>query len=129
MRVVVTGGSGLLGRAIVRVFTAGGAEVVGTAMSRVKGALKQLDITDKAGTRSNLQSRSHCAAVIAFMNEYRPDVIVHAAAERRPDKCEGDEGATTALNVDGTRNVIAGAAAVGAFLIYISTDYGPPPSP
>lgn len=50
-------------------------------------------------------------------------VIVHAAAERRPDVTDKDPDATEALNVSATKTIAQLAAEVGAFVIYISTDY------
>ena len=34
----------------------------------------------------------------SLITELKPSIIVHAAAERRPDVCEGDDDATKSLN-------------------------------
>eukprot|EP00753_Platysulcus_tardus_P017664 PLAT6460.22.p1 GENE.PLAT6460.22~~PLAT6460.22.p1 ORF type:complete len:330 (-),score=100.69 PLAT6460.22:30-950(-) len=109
-KLLVTGASGLLGRAIFAEAEARGIDVVGTAFSRAGGKLIKLDLTDSD-------------AVQAACADIRPTAIVHAAAERRPDVCEGDEAATTALNVDAVRALATAAASVGAWVLYISTDY------
>ncbi|KAI8642932.1 RmlD-like substrate binding domain-containing protein [Parasitella parasitica] len=96
MKVVVTGASGLL--------------VVGTAFSRTKGDLAKLDLTD-------------AAAVERFLKEQKPDVLVHCAAERRPDVAERDRDAVLRLNVETPRDLGKICKETGIMLIYISTDY------
>jgi dTDP-4-dehydrorhamnose reductase len=49
----------------------------------------------------------------------RPDLVLHAAAWTRVDEAEGDPDGATAVNVEGTRHVVA----LGAPLVYYSTDY------
>ncbi|KAF9127815.1 hypothetical protein BGW39_005604 [Mortierella sp. 14UC] len=110
MRVLVTGASGLLGRAVVSEFKNAGHEVVGVAFSRAKGDLKKLDLED-----SN--------AVRAFVDAENPDVIVHCAAERRPDVVEKDPNGAKNLNVQVPGLLADLTNDRGILLIYISTDY------
>lgn len=74
----------------------------GTAFSRSGGGLVKVDLCDSD-------------AVAALIRDLRPHAIVHAAAERRPDVCEGDATATTALNGE-PRGGIALCAALCAVL-------------
>lgn len=106
---MVTGGSGLLGRAIVRNFKEAGWDVIGTAFSRAREGFVKLDLTkfDEAyetiiGTKAQ--------------------VIIHAAAERRPDVAEKDPEGTIRLNVEACATVARAAKELGAHLIYISSD-------
>jgi dTDP-4-dehydrorhamnose reductase len=62
-------------------------------------------------------------AVLAAVLGTRPDVVVHAAAWTAVDACEGDPQRALAVNALGTRHVAEAAAAVGAHLLYLSTDY------
>ncbi len=62
-------------------------------------------------------------AVKACVQEYRPDVIVHCAAYTAVDRAESEPEICTAVNGDGTLNVVRAALSVGAKLVYISTDY------
>ena len=73
--------------------------------------VNELDITDKA-------------AVDAFFDANKPELVYHCAAYTAVDKAE-DEGKLLdeKINVDGTKNVAEAAARVGATLVYISTDY------
>lgn len=63
------------------------------------------------------------AAIAALCAAERPDVVIHCAAERKPDVCDTDEAATLALNVDVSRNVAEAAKGAGAWLVALSTDY------
>ncbi|CEP07814.1 hypothetical protein [Parasitella parasitica] len=110
MKVVVTGASGLLGRATAQQFKNAGHHVVGTALSRSKDNLIKLDLTDSA-------------AVESFLKEQKPDVLVHCAAERRPDVAERDRDAVLRLNVETPRNLGKICKDAEIMLIYISTDY------
>jgi len=110
MRVLVTGASGLLGRAVYQQFKKNGHEVIGTAHSRAKGDLYKLDLTLETNVKE-------------FVDAHKPDVIIHCAAERRPDVAEKDQTGTEFLNVQVPKDIAKISKANGIFLIYISTDY------
>lgn len=56
--------------------------------------------------------------------EVKPNIVFHVAAYTAVDKAE-DEGKELdyKINVEGTRNIAKAAEAIGAKLVYISTDY------
>lgn len=58
-----------------------------------------------------------------FMDEVRPEVVLHAAAWTDVDGCEVDPDRAFGVNALGTRNVAEAAHEVGAHVCYISTDY------
>lgn len=62
-------------------------------------------------------------AVLRFFEEARPETVLHAAAYTDVDGCERDPELAMRVNGEGTRNVARAARALGARLIYISTDY------
>jgi len=103
MRLLVTGANGQLGVELVAAGRAAGHEVVATTRA-------ELDVVDPDSTRRRIESA-------------RPDVVVHAAAWTAVDDCEADPGRALLVNGDGTRNVVAAADAVGARVVYVSTDY------
>jgi dTDP-4-dehydrorhamnose reductase len=104
VRVLVTGAGGQLGADLVAAFSeAGSYQVVGAPRS-------QLDVGDRDAVR-------------AAMGAAPPDVIVHAGAWTAVDACESDPDRAWRVNAVGTRNVAEGAARVGAYLLYVSTDY------
>ena len=113
MKILLTGASGLLGRSLmVHLAPLLGKDglLIGTARSRIKPPLRALDLTDEATVR-------------AAFSEWAPDVVVHSAAERRPDVVDGDPSSAERLNVGATAFLAGLAAARGVRFIYISTDY------
>ncbi|MEU7590842.1 sugar nucleotide-binding protein [Micromonospora sp. NPDC049230] len=103
MRVLVVGGSGLLGREVCRRGVRGGFAVVGTfhsgAISVPGVAARRLDVTDRAAVR-------------ALVAEVRPDAVVGTPYRY-------DDWAVTA---DGAANVAVAAAETGARLVHVSSD-------
>ena len=102
MKVLLTGGKGMLGRTIVRVL-GGDFEIIPTD-------LPEADITDEAGFD----------AVIA---RHRPDAVIHCAAATAVDRCEEAKDFAYRLNVIGSANVASACNRHGVRLIAISTDY------
>lgn len=113
MNILITGATGLLGRSLYRTLsTQLGPDynVLGTGFSRAKAPLLQLDLGDEV-------------AVEHFFNTHQPAIVIHAAAERKPDVCENDPEATLALNVGTSERLAKLCSRVGARFFFISTDY------
>ncbi len=108
MKILITGGEGMLGRTLCRELN---------AHTIVSADLPNWDITDDAiFTEKTLAEK--------------PDIIIHCAAMTKVDDCEAKRELAFKLNEDGSRNVAMAAKLVGARLIAISTDYvfsGEPP--
>lgn len=102
MRLVVTGTQGQVARALSET-RAPGMEIV--ALGR-----PALDLSD-------------VASIARALREAAPDVIVNAAAYTAVDDAEKDREAAFALNEAGARAVAETAAALGAPVIQLSTDY------
>ena len=83
-----------------------GAGLAGREVSLLARA--ELDITDYDAVKDRL------AGV---------DVVINASAYTRVDDAEGDEDAATAVNAAGPANLAKAAAANGAVLVQVSTDY------
>jgi dTDP-4-dehydrorhamnose reductase len=103
MRLLVTGGAGMLGQAVVAAATRLGHDVV--ALSRA-----ELDVTDA----------DHVRRVIAAAE---PRAIVNCAAWTAGAGAAPAEAAATAINGDGAGNVAHAAAETGARIVHVSTDY------
>ena len=108
MRILVTGGKGMLGRTLQRALS---------EHEIVVADLPEWDITDSDGFMEKTLAA-------------KPDAVVHCAAMTKVDDCETNRDLAFRLNEEGSRNVALAAKAVGARLIAISTDYvfsGDPP--
>lgn len=66
---------------------------------------------------------SQPATLNTVLDEYRPDVIVNAAAYTAVDKAESDEAAAFAVNAEALAVLAAYAAQRDALLVHYSTDY------
>ncbi|KAF2021411.1 NAD(P)-binding protein [Aaosphaeria arxii CBS 175.79] len=109
--VLVTGASGLLGRQVQRQFHLDGWKAVGTGLNRISPPeVIKLDILDKN-------------EIDRVLDEVKPEVVVHCAANRFPDKCDADPEAAKKINVESSRALAEATTTRGIFLIYISTDY------
>jgi dTDP-4-dehydrorhamnose reductase len=103
MKLLVTGAAGMLGRDLMLAAGNAGHEVVGFGRT-------ELDIADAAQTKRKIELE-------------RPDVVINSAAWTDVDGAETAEQEALAVNGAGAGNVAAAAAAVGASVVYVSTDY------
>lgn len=103
MKILVTGASGQLGYDCVRELTRRGHVVRGVSS-------RDFSLTDAQATRD-------------YIIAYRPEAVIHCAAYTAVDRAEDEPEFARAVNEGGTRAVAEACAAVGARLIYISTDY------
>jgi dTDP-4-dehydrorhamnose reductase len=88
VKIHVTGATGFLGSELVRL--------------------------EPAATGERVEVRD-AAAVLALVDDLRPDVVIHTAYRQDGDDARG-------IVVDGSENVARAAAAAGARLIHVSTD-------
>jgi dTDP-4-dehydrorhamnose reductase len=102
MKVLITGANGQLGRALQATAPLG--------VSIIAAGSAELDIGD-------------AAAVDALLLAERPDAIFNAAAYTAVDKAESEEALATRTNSEGVANLARGAAAIGARLVHVSTDF------
>ncbi len=111
MRILITGGSGLLGRAVINASLTMGVDIIPTYHSTPADRRSvQMDIEDAEEVQRVLQ-------------ETKPDCVLHAAAMTNVDLCEDDPPRAWAINAEGTKHVADACDDVGAKLLYISTDY------
>ena len=105
-RLLITGGSGYLGR-----------HLVGLAAAEHPGPFAYTTFSaDPLGLpQGSMVDLRDGPAVRRFVADFAPDAVIHTAGSNRtPDM--------TAVIVEGTRHVCAAAAEVGARLVHLSTD-------
>lgn len=117
MRVLVIGGSGLVGTNIVSLVSEADAEIYATYRETpVDHAGIELDKTNAERTQTVVQ-------------EVNPDLIVDTAAFHAVDDCETERDQAWSVNATGTRNVAVAANDTNVHLVYLSTDYVFPGKP
>jgi len=111
LRVLVTGASGLLGRHVMDVLRREGWVVRGLCFSRAHQhpELVACDLTEEG-------------AAAAKIEEFQPNVVIHLAAEWRPDVLRRNPTRTRQLNVDASGAISAACQRCGAWLLYVSAD-------
>lgn len=111
MKVLITGGSGLLGSMVAK--AAKGHEILTTYNRNrvdVDYPLVPMDIT------KNEQ-------VEALIGDFMPDGVIHTAALTNVDYCEDHREEARQINEVGTANLARACQKAGAKMIYVSTDF------
>ncbi len=98
--ILLTGGSGLLGRELIKQFP----------HKIIAPTHNELDVTKPDQIKR-------------YIEAYNPDYIIHAAALTGLSRCEGDKSKAYHLNVGGTMNICKIADTLNKRIVYISTDY------
>jgi S-adenosylmethionine synthetase len=109
-RVLVTGATGLLGRQVMRFFREKHWTLRGLAFSRARGSIVKCDLFSYD-------------QLSAQFDDFKPDIVIHCAAERRPDKLEDDPNYAERINAGCSRWIGDLCCSRGAWLIYLSTNY------
>jgi dTDP-4-dehydrorhamnose reductase len=104
LRVFVAGREGQLARALASAFAGAGWGVAARGRAT-------LDLAGPAG------------AIAEAVRAEAPDLVVNAAAYTAVDRAETEPAAAMAVNRDGAAALAAAAAAVGAPVLHVSTDY------
>jgi len=104
MRVLITGCYGQVGSCLTQ-------QLANNGNITVRGLDREhLDITNQD-------------AVNAVVAEFKPSIIINAAAHTAVDKAEEEVDLSYAINRDGPKYLAQAAQSVGAAILHISTDY------
>lgn len=99
---LVTGANGQVGRCLVE---------------RLKDKADLLALTKDHLDITNKQE------VFNIVQQFKPDVIINAAAYTAVDRAETEIALAKAINIDGAKNLAEAAQIVNAIILHISTDY------
>jgi dTDP-4-dehydrorhamnose reductase len=117
MRVLITGGSGLLGHKLVEYCLREGLGVYATYVEHTpppstssNAKFVKLDITDAKSTAAKI-------------DELKPDTVINTAAMTDVDLCEVKRDDAWRLNAQAVKNVAEACSRIDALLIQVSTAY------
>ena len=116
--ILVTGGTGCIGSALLRQLWYGGrpGRVVSVSRGLAAGWPRW------AGVRYETADIRDAAAMRAVIARHQPDLVFHLAAQRDPGQAAQQVHRTVTTNVLGTANVLSAAAGAGVpELVYAST--------
>ncbi|MBI2624438.1 SDR family oxidoreductase [Candidatus Parcubacteria bacterium] len=106
MKMLITGGTGLLGSCLKKIFPTD--EVSFTYHSHPVAGGHWLDVSDRSAT-------------LSLISTMQPDITIHTVAVPSMDVCETNKSLAERVNIEGTRNVIDACLRVGSKIVYIST--------
>lgn len=101
MKVLLTGGSGILG-------------------TDIKKRLEEASHEVLSFNSKNIAIENY-ADVKKKVVDFRPEIVIHSAAMTNVDLCESDKKSAVLINVIGSKNLSVAADLIGAKIIYISS--------
>ncbi|MDO8982362.1 dTDP-glucose 4,6-dehydratase [Cypionkella sp.] len=112
MKILVTGGAGFIGSAVVRLAVSRGHEVVNLDALTYAACLE--NVASVAGSnlysfeQANIRDRARLDEIFSL---HRPDVVMHLAAESHVDRSIDGPGDFILTNINGTYNMLEAARA------------------
>jgi len=108
-KIMITGATGLLGRGLNKILSAK-FNTLPVGFSRSSQGIHKLDLTD-------------FATVTDYLKDHQPDILIHAAAERKPDICENNHEQVIKFNIEASRNLAQLCKELNIWFVLVSTDY------
>jgi dTDP-4-dehydrorhamnose reductase len=115
-RILLTGANGLLGQKVIEVFARESehemlvTDLAANGEEPRKYKYVPLDITNKEAVKEKVK-------------EYKPEIIINAAAYTNVDGCETEREICWRANVDAVKNLIIASRFNNSKVIHVSTDY------
>jgi len=112
MKILVIGGSGVIGWNLLEFFKGKNLEVKFTFKTNqtINNDGYFLDITNKKET-------------IETITKINPNIVIHSAALTNVDLCESDKNLANQINVIGTDNIVKACQKIKSKIVYISTSF------
>jgi dTDP-glucose 4,6-dehydratase len=124
--ILVTGGYGFIGSALLRSLVEAGESVVNLDANTYAGDPRRVEALD--GSFRSIEVDIAENIVMDIVKDVAPRVLVHLAAETHVTRSEAESDAFFRTNVEGTRTLLTAAGRTGVDLfVLVSTDevYGP----
>ncbi|NQS99703.1 MAG: dTDP-4-dehydrorhamnose reductase [Candidatus Omnitrophica bacterium] len=118
MKILITGISGMLGRALWKTLQ-GSNEIVGLDIRDTPLKFEKY-ITKPSLEKLNITNQEEISKII---DRRKPNIVIHTAAYTDVDGCEREPEKANKVNALGTENVARACKAGNCLLIYISTDF------
>lgn len=116
-RIIVTGGAGFIGSAVVRMLVSEGVEVLNVDKLTYAGNLSSVaSVADKPNYRFLKADICDAEAMARAFADFRPDGVMHLAAESHVDRSIDGPGLFLRTNVIGTYTLLEAARAYRATL-------------
>lgn len=116
-RVIVTGGAGFIGSAVVRMLVSEGVEVLNVDKLTYAGNLSSVaSVADKPNYRFLKADICDAEAMVRAFADFRPDGVMHLAAESHVDRSIDGPGLFLRTNIIGTYTLLEAARAYRATL-------------
>ena len=134
MKLIVTGGAGFIGSAVVRLAAEDSRNEIFVLDKITYAATRSSIAPAEAGGRVKLMVQDICnhERIMQLVAEIRPDAILHLAAESHVDRSISGPGAFIETNINGTYNLLEAARAYWSSLtgeakaafrfLHVSTD-------
>ena len=120
MKLLITGGAGFIGSAVVRAAVAAGYQVVNldalTYAANLANVASVVDHPNYAFEQADIRDAEALARIFA---DHKPDAVMHLAAESHVDRSIDGPGAFIETNVVGTYQLLQAARAAGVDRMWV----------
>ncbi len=116
MKVLITGTNGFLGQYLCINLANKGFEVIGVS----RGDCKIINLQTIKYQAVDVTKKEEIDRIV---KDAKPDIIIHNAAMSKPDDCNNDKSECLLQNVEATRYLVEAGERIGAYFIYVSTDF------
>jgi dTDP-4-dehydrorhamnose reductase len=114
MKILITGGTGLLGKSLIETAKKN-VEIVATHLGRY-------DLKDTAHVKYRVMDVRDETRNAGLYKEFHPDITIHTAGIGSPDYAERHKKEAREINVGGTQNILRNCERFRSTFIYISSN-------